>query len=221
MPRVLDEEKNPTIGRLLAAVRSVDEQTDPQRFRESMRRLGTFLAYEIALELETGTRRVRTPLGERDEPTLAETPVLVTILRASIPLWDGMLDVFPGSPTTVIGAARREGKYVEGRGLEIDFTYAALSSIEGRTLIYADPMIATGSTLLKIHPQLVAKAGRPKRVFIAGVIGYRGTAEKLEREIPDCRVVLASADDVLDERGYIVPGLGDAGDLAFGPKLHG
>ncbi len=221
MPRVLDEEKNPTIGRLLAAVRSVDEQTDPQRFRSSMRLLGTFLAYEIALELEIGPRRVRTPLGERDEPSLAETPVLVTILRASIPLWDGMLEVFPASPTTVIGAARREGKYVEGRGLEIDFNYAALSRIEGRTLIYADPMIATGSTLLKIHPQLVAKAGRPKRVFVAGVIGYRGTAEMLEREIPDCRVVLASADDVLDERGYIVPGLGDAGDLAFGPKLHG
>ncbi len=221
MPRVLDEEKNPTIGRLLAAVRSVDEQTDPQRFRSSMRMLGTFLAYEIALELEIGPRRVRTPLGERDEPSLAETPVLVTILRASIPLWDGMLEVFPASPTTVIGAARREGKYVEGRGLEIDFNYAALSRIEGRTLIYADPMIATGSTLLKIHPQLVAKAGRPKRVFVAGVIGYRGTAEMLEREIPDCRVVLASADDVLDERGYIVPGLGDAGDLAFGPKLHG
>lgn len=185
-----------------------------------MRRLGTYLAYEIAKELDVGVRRVRTPLGERDEPVLAEHPVLVTILRASIPLWDGMLDVFTHSPTTVIGAARREGKYVEGKGLEIDFTYAALSSVEGKTLIYADPMIATGSTLLKVHPKLVERAGKPKRVFIAGVIGYRGTAARLEREIPDCKVVLASADDTLDDRGYIVPGLGDAGDLAFGPKLH-
>jgi uracil phosphoribosyltransferase len=221
MPRILDEERNPAVGRLLAAVRSTEEQTDPQRFRESMRRLGVFLAYEIARELDVGVKRVRTPLGERDEPVLAETPVLVTILRASLPLWDGMLDVFTQSPTTVIGAARREGRYRPGGELEIDFTYAALSRVEGRTLIYADPMIATGSTLLKVHPQLVAKAGRPRRTFVAGVIGHRGTAERLEREIPDCRVILASADDVLDERGYLVPGLGDAGDLAFGPKLHG
>jgi uracil phosphoribosyltransferase len=219
MPRVLDEERNPTVGRLLAAVRCVDEQCDAQRFRDALRRLGAFLAYELAKDLDVGVRRCRTPLGERDEPTLAETPILVTILRASLPLWDGMLEVFPTSPTIVIGAARREGRYESGACLEVDLGYAALQSVEGRTLIYADPMIATGSTLMKIHPQIVKRAGAPKRTVIAGVIGHRGTAVRLEREIPNCRVILASADETLDERGYIVPGLGDAGDLAFGPKL--
>ncbi|HYC76610.1 MAG TPA: uracil phosphoribosyltransferase [Planctomycetota bacterium] len=221
MPRVLDEERNPVVGRLLATVRSIDLQSDPHRFRDAMRRLGAFLAYEIASELDVGDRVCRTPLGERREPVLAETPVLVTILRASLPLWDGMLEVFPDSPTMVIGAARREGAVLEaGAGLEVDLGYTAFSSTADRTLIYADPMIATGSTLLKIHPRLMHAAGSPRRTFIAGVIGYRATAERLEREIPNCRVVLCSADDELDARGYIVPGLGDAGDLAFGPKLR-
>lgn len=219
MPRVLDEERNPTVGGLLATLRSVEEQSDPRRFREAMRRLGVLLAYEIAKTLDVGVRRCKTPLGERDEPVLAENPVLVTILRAALPLWDGMLDVFAASPTMVVGAARREGRHVAGKDLEVDLTYAALQSVEGRTLIYADPMIATGSTLLKVHPQLVARAGRPRRTIIAGVVGCRATALRLEREIPECSVVLASADEQLDARGYIVPGLGDAGDLAFGPKL--
>jgi uracil phosphoribosyltransferase len=221
MPRVLDEERDPTVGRLLATLRSVDEQSDPQRFRHAMRTLGVLLAYEIARELDVGARTCRTPLGEKTEPVLAETPVLVTILRASLPLWDGMLDVFPTSPTMVIGAARREGRLDDPTsGLDVDLSYAALHETAGRTLIYADPMIATGSTLLKTHPRLVAKAGEPKRTWIAGVIGYRGTAERLEREIPNCRVVLASADDELDSRGYIVPGLGDAGDLVVGRRFR-
>jgi uracil phosphoribosyltransferase len=218
--RVLDEERNPIIGELLAIVRSVKRQCDPHHFRGAVKRLGALLAYEIARTLETRDEVCTTPLGSRREPVLASPPVLVTILRASLPMWDGMLDVFRNSPSIMIGAARREGRVAgpEAR-LEVDLGYAALSSAAGKTLIYVDPMIATGSTLLSIHPRLVARAGNPSRVVIAGIIGYRRTAERLERDIPGAEVILASADDELNELGYIVPGLGDAGDLAFGPKL--
>ncbi len=220
MPRVLDEERNPAIGQLLVLLRSVTHQSDPHSFRATMKRVGAFVAYEIAKTLETRQETCTTPLGQRAEPVLADVPVLVTILRASLPMWDGMLEVFRRSPTIVIGAARREGRVRStDRGLAIDLSYAALSSVEGRTLIYADPMIATGSTLLAVHPEIMRRAGKPKRVIIAGIIGYRGSAERIEREIPGAEVILASADDELNEHGYIVPGLGDAGDLAFGPKL--
>jgi uracil phosphoribosyltransferase len=220
MPRVLDEERNPAVGQLLVLLRSVAHQGDPHQFRATMKRLGALLAYELAKALDVQEEVCTTPLGRRAEPVLGETPVLVTILRASLPMWDGMLEVFRHSPTIVIGAARREGRVRDSdRRLEIDLSYASLSSIENRTLIYADPMIATGSTLLAVHPEIVKRAGRPRRVFVAGVIGYRASAEQLEREIPNARVILASADDELNEHGYIVPGLGDAGDLAFGPKL--
>ena len=99
----------------------------------------------------------------------------------------------------------------------VDVGYMAVVPLEGRTLVYADPMLATGSTLRKVHPALVKRAGRPERIVVAGVVAYRRTLEALEREL-GADIIVASADDALDARGYIVPGLGDAGDLAFGVK---
>jgi uracil phosphoribosyltransferase len=219
--RVLDEEKNPFVGNLLRRVRSRGEQADRSRFRETLRRFGQILAYEISKTMRVREHECDTPLGRRVEPVLAEDPVLVTILRASLPMWVGMLDVFENADNIVIGAARREGtiRSPDVPSLEVDLGYAAWTAVEDRTLIYVDPMIATGSTLRLVHERLLAKAGPPRRVIVAGIIACRATIEALERPPFSAEVVVGAADEGLDSRGYIIPGLGDAGDLAFGEKF--
>jgi uracil phosphoribosyltransferase len=218
--RVLDEEGNPAVGALLARVRSVDAQQDRARFRSALRSLGAHVAYEIAKTLPVAGRECVTPLGRRVEPVLAEKVVLATILRASVPMWEGMLEVFEDADNIFIGAARREGSVSPSDPeLPVDLGYAAWTPVAGRTLIYVDPMIATGSTLRLVHARLLAREGRPRRVIVAGVIAYRPSALRLEQPPFSADVFVASADESLDARGYIVPGLGDAGDLAFGPKL--
>jgi uracil phosphoribosyltransferase len=219
--RILDEEKNPIVGELLKRVRSVAEQSGRGLFRDTLRRFGALLAYEISKTLESKPHECATPLGRRVEPVLAEDPVLVTIMRASLPMWDGMLEVFERADTIFIGAARREGAVAPlgDPSLPVDLGYAAWTRVEGRTLIYVDPMIATGSTLRVVHERLIAKCGRPRRVIVAGVIAYRETLKKMEQPPLSAEIFVASADDQLNTKGYIVPGLGDAGDLAFGSKL--
>lgn len=216
MIRVLDEEGHPVIGTLLRTLRGVDRQSDRDAFRRAMKRLGTFLGYELARTLPRTSETVTTPLGQRSEPVLDGQPVLATVLRAGLPLWDGMLETFPDADTLVLGAARKEGRPDPETGrMQIEINYASRANLEGRPLIYVDPMLATGSTLLELHPRVVERAGTPSRVIIAGAIAYRETLGKLVEEL-DAEVIVGSADDTLNENGYIIPGLGDAGDLAFG-----
>lgn len=219
MPHVLDAASNPVIGQHLRTLRCVERQKHPPTFRAALREIGRFMAYEIAKTLETTRVAVRTPLGTAMEPVLAETPVLVTVLRASLPMWEGMLEVFGDAPSIFIGAARREGALRDGR-MDVDMGYTALAETRGKTIVYIDPMVATGSTIVKAHADVVRRAGAPRRVVVAGAIGCLASAEALERDLADCETWLAAADPSLNEKGYIVPGLGDAGDLAFGPKLH-
>ncbi len=158
------------------------------------------------------------PLGKRSEPVLREPPVVAPVLRAAIPLWQGCLEVFRECDSLVLAAQRRGGHPdVVGGSLPIELGYAALVPLVGRDLIYADPMLATGSTLRTVHELVVKKAGRPARTLILGAIAYRPTLARLAEEL-QADVIVASADDELDAKGYIRPGLGDAGDLAFGPK---
>lgn len=218
MIRILDEEGHPIIGELLATLRDVGRQGDRQAFRTALFRLGGYLAYEIGRTLPTRELTLTTPLGPRTEPGLRESPVLGTILRASLPLWNGMLEVFPNSDSIILGAARKEGLVQDDGSLGIDVSYTSLVPLKDRTLIYADPMLATGSTLEALHPMITERCGRPSKVWVAAAIAYRGTLEKIANAL-DCDVIVASADDELNEWGYIVPGLGDAGDLAFGGKV--
>jgi len=216
MIRVLDEEGHPIIGTLLRTLRSVDRQGDRDAFRRAMKRLGTFLGFEIARTLPRVDEMVTTPLGSRPEPVLDGQPILATVLRAGLPLWDGMLEALPDADTLVLGAARKEGKPDPETGrMEIEVNYASRASLDGRTLIYVDPMLATGSTLMALHPRVVDRAGTPSRVIVAGAIAYRSTLARLAEAL-DADVITASADDTLNDNGYIIPGLGDAGDLAFG-----
>jgi len=217
--RVLDEEDHPVVGSHLLDLRDVERQRDRYRFRRSLKNLGRILGYEAARLLPVRRVPVTTPLGLAEEPVLERQPVLAAVLRASLPLWDGLLEIFPEADSLVIGASRREGSLQEGTlEMEVDLDYSALVSVEGRPLVYADPMIATGSTLRKIHPVICARAGKPSGVIVLGVVAYRLAMESL-RDALDADVIVASADDHLDERGYIVPGLGDAGDLALGVKI--
>jgi uracil phosphoribosyltransferase len=217
--RILDEEPNPYAGELLRRIRSVGEQEDRARFRGALRRIGALIAYEISKTLPAKEHVCTTPLGKRTERVLAEQPVLATIMRASLPMWEGMLDVFDRADNVFVGAARREGVVSSADpSLPVDLGYTACPRLDGRVLVYVDPMIATGSTLRLVHERLVAFAGRPSRTIIAGAIAYRGTVAKLEHAL-GAEIFVASADEELNAKGYIVPGLGDAGDLAFGPKL--
>ena len=220
MIRILDEEGHPVVGRLVMNLRDRELQRDRDRFLISLRRLGMLLAYEAGRDLPHGLQKVRTPLGERSEPVLTQDPVIATILRAGLPLWQGLLEIFPTSDSLILGAAREEGRSPDpdtGK-IPIAVSYANWMGLEGRPLIYADPMLATGSTLMELHPRVVRAAGKPSRTIVVGVVAYRPTLDRLSREL-GCDVVVASADDELDEKGYIVPGLGDAGDLAFGQPL--
>lgn len=219
MRRILDEENNSNVGRLLTRLRSVDAQRDRAHFRAALHDLGYLLALEIAKTMPNAAPLVRTPLGERTEPMLAQSPVLATVLRAGLPMFEGALAAFPDSDCMFFGAARREGKAAGAEPrMHIECGYAAFSAVEGRTLIYVDPMLATGSTLLRVHEEVLLHAGRPARVIVAAVVAYRPSIALLEREL-GAEVYCASADDELDARGYIVPGLGDAGDLAYGARL--
>jgi len=217
--RVLDEEGHPVVGQLLCDLRDVSRQGHRHHFRQALRHLGRILAYELAPKLPCASCKVVTPLGEKREPVLQEAPVICVILRAALPLWEGMLEVFQEAETLVIGAARTEGGLKPGTlDMGVEINYAGLVSLEGRSLIYADPMIATGSTLRAVHPLLIEQAGQPARVFVASAVAYRKALPLLQKTLA-AQIVTASCDDQLNERGYIVPGLGDAGDLALGCKM--
>jgi uracil phosphoribosyltransferase len=216
MIRILDECGHPLVGEQLLTLRAVERQGNREGFRRALWRLGMWLGYEAGRLLPHRDVEVRTPLGTRSEPTLADAVVLAPVLRAGLPLWHGLLEAFPNADSLVLGARRVEGHPdpVTGR-MGIDISYSSMADVAGRTLIYVDPMLATGSTLLELHPRVIAEKGLPARTLVVGVVGYRPTLDLLEAEL-GADIVVASADDGLDDRGYIVPGLGDAGDLAFG-----
>ena len=223
--KVLDSEPNAVLGPLLETLRCVDLQVDRDRFRRAMRQVGNLVAYEIGKSLETKPCAVETPLGSKNIDLPVETPVLATALRAGLPFLDGFLDAFPDSDVSFFGAARAESSDSgassgsNDMAMKVVLDYAALAESAGKTMIFVDPMIATASTVLDIHLALTERDLAPKRFIVAGLVGYRGAFDRLKAAIPDVEVYFASADDELDERNYIVPGLGDAGDLCYGSKI--
>jgi uracil phosphoribosyltransferase len=198
----------------LTTLRDVSIQQDRMRFRFCVERLGEIMAVEISKKLEYRPFEVKTPLGIKKHFKLKQDPVLITVLRAGLPYWQGFQRVFENSDCGFIGAYRQEGQEIK---IKVD--YVSSPSLEGRDLILIDPMLATGKSMVDAIAQL-RKKGNPKNIFIAALIGApEGIAyieSKLGNEVP---IWLFSIDEKLNEQSYIVPGLGDAGDLSFGEKV--
>ena len=201
---------------LMAELRDRDRQQDPHHFRENLRRLGQITAYELSQALAFETREVQTPLAPAQCQCIAEPPVLAVVMRAGLPFYNGFLDFFPQAGNAFIGAYR--AAYTADHDFEIATDYVATPRLDGRTLILIDPMLATGKSLVRTHQVLLAY-GQPAAVHVACVIASRPGVHYVQEQLPHAHIWCAAVDDELNDHYYIVPGLGDAGDLAFGGKV--
>lgn len=204
-----------TIGnQFLSELRDAVIQTDRMRFRRNLERLGEILAYELSKKLVYKRRRLKTPLGSASLNVLREQPVLVTILRAGIPFHQGFLNIFDAADSGFIGAYRNE----EGATLTINLDYMALPTVNKRTVILIDPMLATGRSILDSIDLLLSK-GTPSHLHIVSVVAAPEGLKFLKENVKiPFSLWTCAVDDALNASYYIVPGLGDAGDLSFGPR---
>ena len=198
-------------NRFLTELRDTTIQTDRMRFRRNIERVGELLAYEISKSLAYRDETIQTPLCATEGTSLRLPVVLATILRASVPFHQGFLNMFDQAENAFIGA------YREHHNFEIEMDYIASPNLHGKTLILMDPMLATGRSLEKVYHALL-RFGTPAQTHVAAVIASPEGVGYLQTRMPECRLWLGAVDSHLNEHFYIVPGLGDAGDLAFGPK---
>jgi len=207
-------EKNSIANQFLLELRDKHIQQDRLRFRRNMERLGEIMAYEISQKLNYTSEKVETPLGQ-SLLSIPEFPVLVTILRAGLPYFTGFQNFFDGAESGFIGAYRKEG----GADIQINLDYLAAPPVEGRTVIIIDPMLATGKSLLRSIHELVQQ-GTPAHIHIASLVAAPEGIAYLQKEIKIPFTIWTFAIDIkLNDQFYIVPGLGDAGDLSFGEKM--
>ena len=207
------------VSQYLSELRDVDVQGDRQRFRRNMERLGEIFAYEISKELPHSVRSVQTPLGVSQCAVPAEWPVLVTILRAGLPLHNGMLNVLERADNGYVGAYRHHGAG-SGNEFEVKLDYLSCPSLDQRIVVVADPMLATGSSVVSTI-QALRKRGTPKALHLVSVIAAQAGIDHVRRSIPEAIIWTAGIDPDLNAKSYIVPGLGDAGDLSFGSSMSG
>lgn len=205
------------VNPLLAEIRDVDIQGDSLRFRRNMERFGELFAWEIGRRLAYVDRAVTTPLGTATVPVLETQPVLATILRAGLPLHQGLLNVFDRADNAFISAFRKHDG--DETRFEVEIEYLAAPSLENRTVVLCDPMLATGSSMVLAYQALLAR-GEPRHTHVVSVIASRQGVECVKRELPEnCTLWVATVDETLNDFAYIVPGLGDAGDLSYGEKV--
>ena len=204
------------ISNWISELRDVQIQNDRMRFRRNLERIGEVAAYEISKVLAFKEAEVETPLGTATSKLLENQPVIATILRAGLPLHQGLLNYFDKADNAFISAYRKHNK--DGT-FEISLDYISCPEIEDRVLIISDPMLATGSSLVKTIQFLKAE-GHPKEIHIVAAIACTVGIEYVKREDPAVTIWCGDIDDELTAKGYIVPGLGDAGDLAFGVKIQ-
>ncbi len=201
----------------VAEIRDKQIQQDRMRFRYNTERIGEIAGYEISKQLDFSEKEVQTPLGTARCGILKEQPVLATILRAGIPLHSGLSRVFDHADHAFVGAYR---KHKHDGSFDIHLEYLSCPDLEDRTLILVDPMLATGSSLVKTLRQLI-QVGKPKRIHIVTVIAATQGIENMTEHFPDSTLWAGAIDEKLNNKGYIIPGIGDAGDLAYGPKKQG
>jgi len=203
-------------NRYLSEIRDEEIQKDPMRFRHNVERMGELLAYEASRGLNYRQRSVQTPLGIANEMDIGEEPVLVSILRAGLPLHLGVLRMYDRAENGFISAYRKteiDGDFV------IKVEYLASPSLEGKTVFMIDPMLATGQSMVLCH-EAILRQGTPERIILISLIGSEEGVDYVSRHFPEnTRLYIGAIDPELNSKKYIVPGLGDAGDLAFGNKL--
>jgi len=213
--RIITEESPSVLNQILAEIRDQKIQKDRLRFRKNVERCGSILAYEISKNLDFESKNITTPLGVANEQLIASQLVLVTILRAGLPLHNGLLNVFDKADNGYISAYRKHHK--DG-SFDIELEYLACPDLKNKTLILSDPMLATGSSMVLAYKTLLSK-GKPKHCHIVSLIASTEGLEYTKKNLPENTTIwLAAVDQELTAQSYIVPGLGDAGDLAFGGK---
>ena len=207
---------NSILNHYIAEIRDAEIQKDSLRFRRNLERLGAIFAYEISKELKYEIREVITSLGIANVPILVEYPVLATILRAGLPFHQGFLNTYDKAENAFISAYRKTHK---DHTFSIQIEYASCPDITGKTVILSDTMIATGSSTLMSYKELVAH-GKPKHTHIASILASHEGIDYLKKHLPqqDITFWIGVIDDEMTAQSYVVPGLGDAGDLAFGRK---
>ena len=205
------------LNTFISEMRDVNIQSDPLRFRHNMERVGNIFAYEISKTLSYEAQTVTTPLGTTQELLPREKVVVTSILRAGVPLHNGIISFFDRAENGFVSAFR---KYTDDREFDIHIEYISAPDLNGKTVIMADPMLATGSSLELAYRAIQAN-GRPEHVHLVSVIASQAGVEYIRNMLDDEPVTLwlAAVDDELNAKSFIVPGLGDAGDLAYGPKL--
>ncbi|WP_396191170.1 uracil phosphoribosyltransferase [Flavobacterium sp.] len=210
-------ENNSILNHFLAEIRDVIIQKDSMRFRKNIERIGEIMAYELSKTLEYKAIEVQTPLGIKHTTTLADNLVLCSILRAGLALHTGFMNIFDNAENGFVSAYRHHPNNDDYFDILVE--YQAAPSFENKNLILIDPMLATGQSIVAVFNKLMTEE-TPKEIHIAVVIAAPEGIAYLEKHLPNnCHLWVAALDEKLNEKNYIIPGLGDAGDLAYGSKL--
>lgn len=211
-------EQNTVLNQFIAQIRDKKIQQDSMRFRRNMERIGEITAYEISKELSYHAETVHTPLGEAEVQLIDDQIVLATILRAGLPYHQGFLNYFDKAQNAFVSAYRKSTK--DGK-FTVKVEYISCGELEGKTLLLVDPMLATGSSLVLAYNALCEKGGTPAHTHVAAVIASEQGIDYVQQNMPrqSTTIWAAAVDAELTSRSYIVPGIGDAGDLAYGEKM--
>ncbi|SDR75769.1 uracil phosphoribosyltransferase [Formosa sp. Hel1_31_208] len=211
-------EDNSILNSFISEIRDIDLQNDRMRFRRNVERIGEVLCYEMSKTLAYASKTITTPLGQSHTKLCSNEIVLCSILRAGLPLHNGLLNYFDGADNAFISAYRYHKSNTES--FEIVVEYLACPNLEGKTLILADPMLATGQSMVATFEAL-KPFGTPKDIHLISVIGAQDGVDLVASHFSEnSHLWIAAIDSTLSDKGYIVPGLGDAGDLSFGKKLQ-
>lgn len=217
MIKVLNKE-NTILNKFLAQMRNKVVQRDSMRFRRNMERVGEIMAYEISKRLNYKTEMVETPLGIAQVENISDKVVIATILRAGLPFHQGFLNYFDDADNAFVSAYRKsrpDGSFI------VDVEYVSTTSLTGKTLILVDPLLATGTSLMLVYDALIRRAGEPDHTHFAAVFASEAGVDYVRKHTnpAKCTLWCAAVDEELTSKSYIVPGVGDAGDLAYGVKL--
>ncbi len=200
----------------ISEIRDIEIQKDPMRFRSNLERIASILGYEASKNMSYITHEVETPLGSSKEKRLAEDPVLITILRAGLVMHNGLMKTFDRCESAFVSAYR---SHTSEENFTIEVEYLAAPNLDDRIWLISDPMLATGNSMVEVYNALL-KFGKPKKVIVVVAIATPQALSLVERSLPaDTDIWTGAIDPELTSESYIVPGLGDAGDLAFGVKV--